>query len=239
MFGQEAPRPTLVNEKSITKVITLKYGNRIGSSDISLLDGIGLYNVKRSGDIVVVTGTQERVDIAESILKQLDVPPAPPRPAAPRKNILLTPYLIVASAAGAQGTSLPKELESAVTQVASVFPYKTFNLFDAIVLRVTDGNGGSVEGILPKSAFPTGGTYSLTVRQVSTEPTGGMVLNSFSLVVFIGNGLDKDGKDKVQTVRLNTNLVEIADGQKVVVGKANIDGSSNALIVILTAKVID
>ena len=241
LFGQESPRVPLPapGEKSVTKVFTLKYSIRIGNSDISLLDGIGL-NIKRSGDIVVITGPQDRVDTAEAILKQLDVPAPPPPPVAPKKNIQLTAYLIIASPSGTQGTPLPKDLESAVTQVASVFPYKAFNLFDAIVMRMTDGSGGSMQGILPRAAFPSGGTYSLNLNQIMlSQPLGGMHLNSFDLSVLVSNGMDKEGKDKFQTVKLSTRFMEIEEGQKVVVGKANIDGSSNALIVILTAKVVD
>ncbi|PYV91061.1 MAG: hypothetical protein DMG05_08330 [Acidobacteria bacterium] len=37
---------------------------------------------------------------------------------------------------------------------------------------------------------------------------------------------------------INTNI-DVREGQKVVVGKATIDGSNNALFLVLTAKVID
>ena len=36
-----------------------------------------------------------------------------------------------------------------------------------------------------------------------------------------------------------TTDIDVREGQKVVVGKANIDNSDNALILILTAKVVD
>jgi hypothetical protein len=71
-----------------------------------------------------------------------------------------------------------------------------------------------------------------------STPADLMQLTAFSLAVFINHGTDREGKDKIQNVRLNTNI-DMKEGQKVVVGKANIDGSENALIVILTAKVVD
>jgi len=63
-------------------------------------------------------------------------------------------------------------------------------------------------------------------------------LNNFSLNLQIHPGLDKDGKDKYQHVSVATNI-DMKEGQKIVVGKANIDDSENALIVVLTAKVVD
>jgi len=213
-------RASVAAEKMVTKVITLK--NNVNTN---VLEGIVI--VKRSGDMVVVTGTPEHVDTAEAILKQLDVPP-PPRPVAPpRKSIQLTAYLIVASRSDVQGTPLPRELESPVNQVASVFPYKSFTLVDAIDLRLTDNAGGDLKGIMPQGQQIHGGGYVLSVGRIDLQgvsPDNLMRINKFSLVV--------------NDVKLETD-VDLREGQKVVVGKANIDGSSNALIVILTAKIVD
>ncbi len=223
--AQEAqtPRVAAPPEKTVTRVITLKNVNNVNTK---VLDGIGL-TVTRSGDRLVVTGTPERVDTAEAILKQLDVPPQPPKPVAPRKSIQLTAYLIVASRSEPQGTPLPKELESPVNQVAAIFPYKSFNLVDAIDLRLTDRSGGHLQGILPQGPQVHGGMYSFSVNSINLEdssPDNLLRINKFSLVV--------------NEVKLETDI-DLKEGQKVVVGKANIDGSSNALIVILTAKIVD
>jgi hypothetical protein len=220
-------------------MITLKYPNRV---DTSVLDGIGL-TIKRSGDVVVITGMPDRVDTAEAILGRLDVPPPPPSPAVPKKDIQLTAYLIIASPSGTQGVPLPKELESPVSQVASVFPYKSFNLFDAIIVRGADGDGGTWSGTLPQGqqTFPGGGSYLLQLRRIEVSPAtpANLIrLGMFDLGVSIVSGVDKEGKDKIQHVGLQT-AIDMKEGQKVVVGKANVDGSANALIVILTAKVAD
>jgi hypothetical protein len=226
---------------AVTKAITLKYPSRV---DAGVLDGIGLV-IKRSGDTVVITGLPERVDTAEAILKQLDV--APP-PVEQRRDVQLTAYLIIASPSAVQGTPVPKDLDSAISQVSSIFPYKSFNLFDAVVMRMVEGEGrdakrGHVSGALPQGqqTFSAGGSYDLSVSSLGltpATPANLLRLNDFSLQLRILAGVDKDGHDKVQTVMLGTN-VDMKEGQKIVVGKANIDGSENALIVILTAKVVD
>jgi hypothetical protein len=244
IFAQEPPRAaTVLGEKYVTKAITLKYGN----FDVHVLDGMGL-TIKTSGNIAVITGPQERVDTADAILKQLDVPPPPPVPLGVRKDIQLTAYMIIASPAVVEGTPVPKDLDSALSQVSSVFPYKSFNLFDAVVLRMVEGEGrfanrGHVSGALPYilKTFASGGSYDLSLASIgltSAPPANLLRLNSFSLKLFINAGLDREGKEKTQTVNVDTNI-DMKEGQKIVVGKANIDGSENALIVILTAKVMD
>jgi hypothetical protein len=243
VFAQNNPVPVV---NVATKAVTLKYPNRINAD---VLDGIGLV-IKRSGNVWVVTGSPDRVDTALAILKQLDVPPPPPAPEEPRKDLQLTAYMIIASPSVVQGTPVPKDLDSTIGQVSSIFPYKSFNLFDAVVMRMVEGEGrnanrGHVSGALPQGqqTFPSGGSYDLSLASVSlAQDTSGapnlLRLSNFSLDLKIHAGVDKDGKDKFQEVRLDTNI-DMKEGQKVVVGKANIDGSENALIVILTAKVVD
>ena len=227
-------------EKSVTKVITLKYPNNI---NFQVLGGMGV-TFMSSGGSEVLTGPQERVDTAEAILKQLDVPPPPRNPVVAQKNIQLTAYLIIASPAGTQGMALPRDLESPVNQVASVFPYKSFNLFDSIVMRLSNFAGGTLSGVLPQGqqTFPAGGTYRLSLSEISMTdamPANLVRLTKFGLNVNILRGVtNKDGYDQGQNVSLETNI-DMKEGQKIVVGKANIDGGENALIVILTAKAVD
>jgi hypothetical protein len=231
-------------KQTVTKAITLKYPNRVNTN---VLDGIGLV-IKQSGDIVVITGPPERVDTAEAILKQLDVPPPPPSPVEQKKDIQLTAYMIIASPSATTGTPVPKDLDSAISQVSSIFPYKSFNMFDAVLMRMVEGEGrdasrGHVSGALPQGqqTFAGGGSYDFSVQAVGltpATPANLLRLHNLSLQLRILAGVDKDGKDKYQQVNIDTNI-DMKEGQKIVVGKANIDGSENALIVILTAKVVD
>lgn len=221
----------------VTKVVTLQYPDRVNTS---ILDGIGL-TVKRADNLVVITGPQARVDTAADILKQLDTPAPPRPPIPPKKSIQLTAYLVIASSgnptpAGSQPTTpVPKELDPAVSQVASMFSYKSFNLLDAIIMRSMDDGSGFVDGLLP------GGSYEMIARRVNlaaTSPDNLFHLQQFELSFKRYNGVDRDGKDKYQTVSMRTD-VDLKEGQKAVVGKANFDGASDALIVILTAKVVE
>jgi len=240
---QMAVEQAAQGKKTVTRALTLKYPNRVNTS---VLDGIGLV-IKRSGDVVVITGAQETVDTAEAILKQLDAPPPPPADSG--RDIQLTAYMIIASPSTVQGTPVPKDLDSAISQVSSIFPYKSFNLFDAIVMRMAPDSAGSpakrgsLSGALPQGqqTFASGGSYNLSVNSIEmtpATPANLLRLNNFDLALRILAGFDKDGKEKYQVVTLDTNI-DMKEGQKIVVGKANIDGSENALIVIVTAKVTE
>ena len=223
----DATREAIANGKAVTKAVTLQYPQSV---DGRVLDDIGLV-VRRSGGTWVITGTQERVASGEAILKQLDVPPASPVrfTPPPRKSIQLTAYLVVASRNEVPGSPLPKELESPVNQVAAVFPYKEFNLLDAIELRLLNGTAGAeVKGILPQGqTYQHGGNYNLSVARTElVEETPANLIRISKLAIIVND------------VRIETD-VDMRENQKIVVGKANIDGSANALIVVLTAKVVE
>jgi hypothetical protein len=220
-------REAIANGKAVTKVVTLQYPQSV---DTHILDDIGLI-VKRSGAVMVITGVPERVDTAEAILKQLDVAP-PPRPAfvpQERKGVQLTAYLIVASRNGTQEAVLPRDLESAAGQVASALSYKSFSLLDSIDMRLTSGTGGELKGILPQGQS-RGGEYALDVGRINLVDNSDLIrIEKFNLYVHVQTG---------ESATLQTD-VDMKAGQKVVVGKANIDTSADALIVILTAKPVD
>ncbi|HVW10081.1 MAG TPA: hypothetical protein VHC90_15940 [Bryobacteraceae bacterium] len=234
-----AQTPMTIGGDTVTKMVTLQYPDRVSTN---IIDGIGL-TVRRTDNLVVITGPKERVETAEAILHQLDTPAPPRPPLPPKKDIQVTAYLIIASASGTQTTPLPKDLEPAVNQIASILSYKSFHLFDAVVLRTSEGAGGQVAGILPVSqqTFLSGGDFQLRINRVEltpATPANLLRLSNFDLMVYINRGVDREGKDKKQMVDMGTSI-DMKEGQKVVVGKANIDGSENALLVILTAQVVD
>jgi hypothetical protein len=115
-----------------------------------------------------------------------------------------------------------------------MFSYKSFSLLDAIIMRTTDGaQGGGVNGVLAI------GSYRMALRRINLTPESSGDL--FHISNFeLGMQVDRVRNAKEETVPVNfASDVDIKDGQKAVVGKANFDGASDALIVILTAKVVE
>lgn len=181
--------------------------------------------------VISVRAPKEVLTAIEESLQRLDVPQAP------AKNVQLEAYLLTASGQGSSA-NIPGDLEPVIKQLKTVFNYQGFRLLGTLSWRGRDGKGGSVSGLLPSvssdSAQPTFYTFKINgvgVTSEGKEPT--IRINDLYLqLVFPVKG------SGTQNAVISTSI-DVKQGQKVVVGKANIDNADNALILVLTAKVID
>ena len=181
--------------------------------------------VQPEGDLGVISvrAPKEVLTAIQESIQRLDVPQTP------AKNINLDAYLLTASAQGPAG-SVPPEMEPVVKQLKAVFNYQSFRLLGTASLRVRDGSSGMLSGALPSvsgRAGPTGYTFDMKSAVITPE------------------GQERSIRIDALHLRLSNpdaqilSTVDIHEGQKVVVGKANIDNSDNALILVLTAKVVE
>jgi len=181
--------------------------------------------------VISVRAPKEVLAAIEESLQRLDVPQAP------AKNVQLEAYLLTASGQGSS-TNIPGDLEPVIKQLKSVFNYQGFRLLGTLSWRGRDGKGGLVSGLLPSvsgdSAQLTSYTLSINWVAITSEGKERTIrINDLAL------RLDFPVKGAgMQTAHINTSI-DVHEGQKIVVGKANIDNADNALILILTAKVIE
>jgi hypothetical protein len=175
---------------------------------------------------------------AEEIIKRFDVPP----PAV--KNIDVTIYLMSALAQPAGGP-IPAELESVVKQLKSTFSYKGYQLIDTEVIRVRAGQGGEVGGVVidgpALEGYRTISQVKFKSASVSTDEKGRTVrIDSLKVGLKIPTVFITAGQRQFQYIDTGMSTdVDVREGQKVVVGKANMDGSDRASIVVLMAKVVE
>ena len=179
-----------------------------------------------------VRAPKEVLAAIEESLQRLDV--AQP----PAKNIEIDAYLLTASQQGLTG-NIPPDLDPVVKQLKTIFNYHNFRLLGTLALRGRDGSGGSTNGVLP----------AISADSISMHPSVYM-FNMRSATV-VSDSKERSVRIDELDLRLNFTLkdgnsnalihtsIDIHEGQKVVVGKANIDSADNALILVLTAKVID
>ena len=221
-WGQAPPEAP----KLVQKLIELK--NADADRVAYLVGGPGLNITRDKGmHILVVRGTREAVATVEEMIRKLDV--APP-------NIELAVYLITGSAQNA-AEEVPRELTATTKQLHALFPYKGYRLLESFVQRTRDGHEGSTSGVLPGGAS----SYDFRYRSATvSDGTPRMVhLDGMSLIVRTPTkNVDKEGRVQTSNVSINTDL-DIGEGQKVVVGKSSIGGSDDALILIVTAKVVE
>jgi Bacterial type II/III secretion system short domain len=225
MWGQDAA-PAQVN-----KLIQLRY---VDPSRVQNLVGFfanGGDLAMRSDDrlhVIYVRGTAQAVAAVEEAVKKLDVPPS---------DFELTVYLI--STSPQTGDQLPEALVSAAKQLHGVFAYKGYQLLDSFVLRGRDGERGTANGTISKEGKNSTYTFRYERATVSGEAPKIVNLHNLDLQVRYSTGtFNKDGYPITHDTGLNTD-VDARDGQKVVVGKSDMNNGENPLILVVTAKVVE
>jgi hypothetical protein len=178
---------------------------------------------------VALTGRRSALLTAEEAIKQLD------EPGAAQKDIELTVYFVV----GAEGPSqpdtaaIPQEIQSTVATLKSTFPFKNYYLLDTLGLRSRSGVGAEAGGQLTGNRFT-----SFKIGSVTVEPDGAMIrldrLHAGLRIPHQGG----DGKLTYIDTGVTTEVVDVKEGQKLVVGRSSLDGPGKALFLVLIAKIV-
>ena len=223
--------------KEIPKIIPVHYVDVRRLQNLVNIPGV---NVKADDTmrVLVVTGSPDAVATIEELVKKLDVPPTSE---ITGPNFELTGYLV---SGGAQSRSdeLPADLAGVAKQLHSLFPYKSYRLMDTLVMRGTPPRPGSrsdssTSGMLPgtNSLYNFGYAFaSVSGGSPQSVRFGDMHLN----ITTPTSERDKDGNFVHRTVGLRSD-VDIPEGRKVVVGKSNFTGSDDALILVLSVKIVE
>jgi hypothetical protein len=129
------------------------------------------------------------------------------------------------------GGPIPAEIESTVATLKTTFPYKSYSLLDALSLRTRAGSSAETSGQLGGSRVT-----NFQVRSATVEGDSGMIridhLHAVLRVLHtIGN------KQEFLDTGINTDVVDVKEGQKLVVGRSSLDGPGKALFLVLIARV--
>jgi len=158
------------------------------------------------------------------------------------KNVELTVYLV----SGVQtpgGDDVPQDLAATVRQLHSLFPYKGYKLAESFILRgrsATRDHGPFAEarGVLAGSGLH----YDFSYLRVSVSQEKPYMVHVVELRIDITQppAYGPDGKQKGDSVvaSFRTDL-DLAEGQKTVVGKSSINSAGDALILVIVPKVIE
>jgi hypothetical protein len=174
--------------------------------------------------VLAVRGRPEMVESIEEAVKKLDLPPI---------DYELTVFLI--SSSPQLGDQLPDALASTAKQLHGVFAYKGYQLLDSFVLRGRDGQSGSADGTVKNS------TYSFAFNRASVLDGSPKIvgIQNLRLTIRIPSGARTDkGQPEYKTTGVATDI-DVRDGQKVVVGKSDVNNGENPLILVVTAKVVE
>ncbi len=225
----------LAAQDRVQKVVTIKNGNLSGilKTVRELAPGSNLL-ISTDNEHIILSGAKDVVTGFEEIIKQLDVPPVA------KKDVEATVYMLVASAQAGNATSLPPELDPVIKQLKGVFSYKGFRVLDSFVLRSRDGERGETSGFLaPIENLPPGNkiTYGFRYNRVIVDGTENAKVIRFD-GLRLGMRVPVQGAGAMDAV-ISTD-VDVPEGKKVVVGKTSgIEGADSALILVISAKVVD
>jgi hypothetical protein len=214
--------------KTVRKLIQLKYVNAGQVHSLLRIYQSNDLNMNSADDrlhMLAVQGTPAMVATIEEAVKKLDVPPL---------DFELTVYLISTSAQA--GDQLPEALASTAKQLHGVFTYKGYQLLESFVLRGRDGQqGASAEGTIKNS------TYSFRYNRASVLDGTPKIVNlqNLNLQIRIPSGMHNEkGQIEYKSTGLSSDI-DIRDGQKVVVGKSDVNNGESPLILVVTAKVVE
>jgi type II secretory pathway component GspD/PulD (secretin) len=185
---------------------------------------------------IVIKGKPSDVEALEKTIRELDSPTS----TSGSKNVELTVYLL----SGSNSSSSPAAESTAaavtpvVKQLRAVFPYSNYLLLSTILLRSAADAPASTAGLLKafgnaaEGSSPTSYTILYKAARVSSDQAGPNIhLTGFHFLVRVpiahsmfDAGIDTD--------------IDLREGQKVVVGKSNLENVDSALFVILVAKLV-
>jgi hypothetical protein len=222
----------------VQKVFQIKHANVDKLAEVLRI--FGHVRADRDLRVIAIQVAPGVLPTVEDTVKRLDVPPPIPQ------NVELTVYLLLASDQEASTSPVPADLEGVVKQLKTTFALKSFRTLDTLVVRSREKGNGVVKGLarLDADAPPSTFTFSYQAANILSDERGrliridGLKLDADLLV----RTQEQAGPSTVsyQTVDAGFNTdIDVREGQKVVVGKAAIGGTNNALILVITAKVLE
>jgi hypothetical protein len=227
-------KPPEKTEKMVSRVIPVRYVNVNHLRDLLNIPGVRVV-ADNEMHVLVISGSPEAVASLEELAKKLDfAPPSPP----PAPNVEVTVFLVFGSAE-VKADEIPAELTSTVKQLHTAFGYKSYRMADSFAVRGRDGEGAHANGVVGN----THGTYRFSYARasVSTESPRIIRIDRLDMGLKVEN-ITKNSNPLVQVNPMDSGLntsIDVREGQKVVVGKSNVNGTDEAMILVITARVVE
>ncbi|HXB72572.1 MAG TPA: hypothetical protein VNY05_30325 [Candidatus Acidoferrales bacterium] len=223
---------TPVVAQPVQKLVTLKYADPQAIQNLIRMFGVDVTSNEQM-KVMALSGAKEKVAAAEEAIKQLDVP------SAAQKNIEITVYFVAGSdqagpgAANSLGNPIPQELQSTVTQLKSSFPFKNYGLLDVLSLRARSGVSAETSGQYGKRIT------QFKVSSATLDADGSMIRLDHVKAGLRNPLVDQQGKVTFLDTGISADVVDVKEGQRLVIGRSSMDGPEKALFLVLIAKVIN
>jgi hypothetical protein len=221
-----APAFAQAPKERTTKLVTLKYADPNAIFGMVKMFGVEI-QMNGAMKTMALSGLPENITAAEAAIKQLDVAP---------KNIELVVHFLVGSNQATSAGAVPAELRDVVAQLKSTFTYKEYSMLDTLTLRTRAGSSADTTGMITPSGSSIPRMTQFSIRNATITDDGVIRIDRMHAglripiptaqkVDYVNTGIDQD--------------IDVKEGQKVVVGRASLEGPEKALFLILTAKVVE
>jgi len=227
------PQPPTERQPQVQKVFTIKHADVDAIARTLRIFTVSL-EPNRELRVIGVGAPAALMPTIEETIRRLDVPPPTPQ------NVELTVYLLIGSD---QEGSVAPELDSVVKQLKTTFGFKGFRTIDTLVVRSRDKQGANVKGIAQLGSGPANSSayqFLYGAARILPDEKGrsirldGLRFNAHIMTRWDGAGIPVASEDAA----FGTD-VDVREGQKVVVGKAAIGTTNSALVLVITAKVLE
>ncbi|MBP7864785.1 MAG: hypothetical protein KA419_02460 [Acidobacteria bacterium] len=243
---QPAAAPVVPDEGPDWKTRVFKV-RQADLNDIKRLLGVFRAHLLTDNDtgVLMAKASPQTLDAIAETLETLDVPP-PLRP-----DVELTVYLVEATEKPATPAAEETDgLGEALAQVRNAFPYHGFRVLESMVLRGHTDELMRANGVVPYGAVrdeeqPLHLEYQFSCEpRVSSDLKGKVItLDKISLGVRIPVAVGRGGNPP-RTVYQDRNSgfntsVNLRENARVIVGKASMDGTRNALLLVVTGRWVE
>jgi hypothetical protein len=233
------PQATTERQQHVQKVFAIKHADVEAIARTLRIFPVPV-DANRDLRVIAVSAPAALLPTIEDTIRRLDVPPPTPQ------NVELTVYLLLASNQEPSAAAVAPDLEGVVKQLKTTFAFKGLHTIDTLVVRSRDKQSADVKGLARFDAdIPNPSTYGFGYRAasiLSDEKGRSIRLDGLRFTARIVVKRQSEASSVVGYDALDAGFgtdVDVREGQKVVVGKAAIGGTNNALILVITAKVLE
>jgi hypothetical protein len=166
----------------------------------------------------------------EDVIRRFDVP------AAASRNMEITAWFLLGSQKeAAEGVAVPADMEPVAKQIRAALHFNNLRLLDTLVLRTGSGVSAEASGALSAASAPVLTRFRIGSATVTAD---GKSVRIDGLRVGLRNPVPGANGPTYVDTGINTTGIDIAEGQKVVVGKYSMASMERSLIVVLSAKLL-
>lgn len=230
---------------TVTKIVRVRYANP-DALHVLLQDAPGVQmRDDRMMKVVILRGNANAVAGVEQSIHDLDVPSNETK----SKDVELIVSVIDGSSSAEVGAGGPiaEDLAPVVRQLRTVFPYRSYQAVGSMLMRSREGAGADNAGVMKNAgsagndAMPSPYTVQYGNVDVSLENGKPLIqLHGFDFRMHVRTLTGSPSAQSVNEheIKIKTD-VDLREGEKVVVGKANVESSDSAVFVVLTARLVD